>query len=353
MQKYCREMFGVDTAVKRVTDELAAEGRLNNTLLVFTADNGMSWGAHRRGQQKNTPDATQLPLYMAWPAAWGSTPRDLDDYVSNIDLAPTFCELGGCTLGPYPSGQSGPDGRSLVSLIGQGTPRGRDAILEQSPIGDADTHVPGWASIRTTGQSGLGLWRYTQYATGERELYDEVNDPYELSNLAYDNGYAALQVALGQRLEQLLNEGRVNGPDVSIWGKTKKKLYAGYNLFASDPTPAQTLSITAARGTTYALRVDTRNNKVATDSFQITANASGSTDKVVIQWLLDGADVTAQMNSGGIQFQSVPGSVTRKLVLKVKVKRSFVKGLSTTIEIQVASLSDSSQDDHLTLVLHR
>src|SRR4029078_11669669 len=74
MVDYCREMFGVDDAVKRVTEETAAEGRLNNTLLVFTADNGMSWGAHRRGQQKNTPDATALPLYMAWPSSLGTSP---------------------------------------------------------------------------------------------------------------------------------------------------------------------------------------------------------------------------------------------------------------------------------------
>ena len=122
MDGYCREMFGVDRAVQRVTAELAAEGRLQNTLLVFTADNGMSWGAHRRAQEKATPDATALPLYMAWPAGWGTAARDVGDYVSNIDLAPTFCELGGCTLGPYPSGQGGPDGRSLVALLGQGTP---------------------------------------------------------------------------------------------------------------------------------------------------------------------------------------------------------------------------------------
>lgn len=352
MQKYCLEMFGVDTAVKRVTDELASEGRLNNTLLIFTADNGMSWGAHRRGQQKNTPDATQLPLYMAWPAGWGSAPRDVNDYVSNIDLAPTFCDLGGCTLGPYPSGQSGPDGRSLVPLLSQGTALGRDAILEQSPIGDGG-HIPGWASIRTTDQSGLGLWRYTQYADGERELYDEVNDPYELSNLASNDGYAGLEIVLGQRLEQLLNEGRVNRPDVSIWGKKNKKLYAGYNRFASAPTAAQTLSINATRGTTYSLRVDTRNNKVASDSFNLTASVTGSLDKVVIQWLLDGVDVTARMNAGGVQFQSVPGSVTRKLVLKVKVKRTFTKGSKTTFEIHAVSASDSSQDDHLTLILRR
>ena len=354
MDGYCREMFGIDSAVQGVTDELAAEGRLQNTLLVFTADNGMSWGAHRRGQQKNTPDATAVPMYMAWPAGWGTAPREVNDYVSNIDLAPTFCELGGCTLGPYPSGQSGPDGRSLVALLDQGTPLGRDAILEESPVGEKAQNIPGWATIRTTPQSGLGLWRYTQYADGERELYDQVNDPYELNNLASNPGHTAIQVALAQRLTQLLNEGRVNRPDLSLFGKKQKmyKFYAGYNLFASTATAGQTLTLKVVRGDTYLLLVNLRNSKASSDSFMVTSSVVGG-DRVEIYWLLDGVDVTAQMTSGGIQISSLAGNATRSLTLKVKIKSTFGQKWVTLIDIDAESTSSSSQDDHVTLVVRR
>ena len=354
MDGYCREMFGVDRVVQRVTDELAAEGRLNNTLLVFTADNGMSWGAHRRAQQKDTPDATAVPLYMSWPAGWGTSPRTIDDYVSNIDLAPTFCAVGGCTLGPYPSGQSAPDGLSLAGLIGSGTPLGRDATLEQSPLGQPLEHVPGWASIRTTDESPLGLWRYTEYADGERELYDETNDPYELNNVVAQPGHEILNAALAQRLTALLNEGRVNRPDLSIWGKKQKmyRFYAGYNLFASTPTPEQTLNLKVGRGTTYLLRIDLRNNKRASDSFRVTSSVVGGAG-VVIHWILDNVDVTARMSSGGIQFNSLPGSTTRSLTLKVTIGTNYPSANVTSVDIHAVSNSNSAQNDHVRLLVHR
>ncbi|MEP7359967.1 MAG: sulfatase-like hydrolase/transferase [Chloroflexota bacterium] len=354
MGGYCREMFGVDTVVKRVTDELSAEGRLDNTLLVFTADNGMSWGAHRRGQQKHTPDSTALPLYMVWPAGWGTTPRDINEYTSNIDLAPTFCELGGCTLGPYSSGQSGPDGLSLVSLVGQGTSLGRDAILEQSPQPDPELKVPAWWSIRTTSQSPLGLWRFTEYATGERELYDEADDPWELNNLASDPGHSAIQTALAQRLTGLLNEGRVNRPDLSLWGKKQKlyRFYAGYNLFDSAATPEQTLNLTIVPRITYLLLVNVKNNKLSSDSFMVTANVVGGS-RVVIHWLLDKVDVTTQMNSGGIQINSLPGTTTMSLTLQVTVKKPYPKTTSTRVDIHAASIDNPNQDDDVLLVMHK
>lgn len=354
MDAFCRQMYGVDYVVKRVTDELAAEGRLNNTLLVFTADNGMSWGAHRRGQQKNTPDATAVPLYMAWPAGWGTAPRVINEYVSNIDLAPTFCQLGGCTLGPYPSGQDGPDGRSLVALLGQGTGLGRDALLEQSPVGEPSQDIPGWVTIRTTPQSGLGRWRFTQYANGERELYDQLNDPYELNNLASDPSRAAIQAALGQRLAQLLSEGRINRPDLSVFGKRQKlyRVYNGYNLFASGPTPVQTLVLTVVRYETYMLLVNVRNNKASSDSFRVTASVAGG-NSVSIRWLLDGIDVTTQLSSSGLQISSLPGSMTRSLTLRLMIKSTFQKTDQTNIDIDVESTRNGIQDDHVTLVLRR
>ena len=62
MVTYCQEMLGVDRAVGQVIGELPAENRLDNTLLMFTADNGMTWGQHRLGQQKSWPYATPAAL---------------------------------------------------------------------------------------------------------------------------------------------------------------------------------------------------------------------------------------------------------------------------------------------------
>lgn len=212
MVGYCEEMLGVDKAVRQVTDELNAVGRLDNTLLVFTADNGMSWGAHRFGQQKRMPYATRVPLYMSWPARWGSESRTITDHTSSIDLAPTFCDLAGCVLSDYPAGQTEPDGVSLRPLLnGNATDLGRDALLEVSYLSG---HVP-WQAVRTTALHELGLWHYVEYGNGERELYDLAADPWELDNRAGLSGHENVVTALGQRLDELRQEG-VSTPRGSI-----------------------------------------------------------------------------------------------------------------------------------------
>jgi hypothetical protein len=287
---------------------------------------------------------------MVWPAGWGSTPREIDTYVSNIDLAPTFCTLGGCKLGPYPSGQVGPDGRSLVSLLSHGTPLARDALLETAPLGDESKGMPGWIAVRTTPRSGLGLWHYVQYADGERELYDLVNDPYELDNVAGDPTHAAVRSSLARRLTGLLGEGRINRPDLSLWGQAEK-FYAGYNLFASESTPSQTLTRDVLLGKTYKFHIQLHNSKLSTDSFAV--RASVNSGRIHLTWLLDGVDVTSQMASNGVQLNAVAGSTTRTLTLKVKIKRRFRRGYQAAIEIDAQSIGDPTQDDHVTLVVRR
>jgi arylsulfatase A-like enzyme len=203
MVRHCEEMLSVDWAVAKVTAELKAQGRLNNTLLVFTADNGMNWGAHRL-KYKNDPYSTPIPLYMSWPARWGTTPRTLHDHVSNIDLAPTFCAVAGCTMGPYPSGDAAPDGHNLMPLLdGDVANVGRDAVLEQ---GRAAANTIRWRALRTTSIHPRGLWHYVEYATGERELYDLRNDPWELNNLARRAGSGSLMAELAERLSELRSE---------------------------------------------------------------------------------------------------------------------------------------------------
>ncbi|CAN5757925.1 hypothetical protein BH23CHL7_BH23CHL7_10040 [soil metagenome] len=210
MVGYCREMLGVDWLAERVVNELEAQGRLDNTLLVFTADNGMGWGAHRIGQDKRVPFSTPVPLYMSWPARWGTEPRTISELTTNIDLAPTFCEIGGCTLGPYPGGQSGPDGVSLLSLIdGNAAHLGRDAVLE---LATDPAVTPHWHGLRTTATHPAGLWHYVEWTTGDRELYNLADDPWELNNLANRPSTAFLRQSLSARLAPLKVAGKVSPP---------------------------------------------------------------------------------------------------------------------------------------------
>ncbi len=209
MEGYCREMLGIDWAAEQVITTLEQTGRLDNTMLVFTADNGMGWGAHRWGQKKNRPYTTPVPLYVWWPARW--EPGTIDEAVSSIDMAPTFCEIGGCQMGPFPGGQTGPDGVSMVPLLdGAVATLGRDAIMEAMYL-DYPFSLDPWTGLRTVPSNPLGHWHYVEHATGERELYDLEADPYELDNVASDPERSSVVDALARRLQQFRREGRTAG----------------------------------------------------------------------------------------------------------------------------------------------
>jgi hypothetical protein len=128
--------------------------------------------------------------------------------VSDIDFAPTICDLAGCTLGPYPGGQTKPDGISILPLLdGDVNHLDRDALLEDNFL----SHT--WTAVRTTSQSELGLWHYiVNYPSGFVELYNDATDPWELDNVAGDPSNTALEAHLADRLEQLRAEGRPNTP---------------------------------------------------------------------------------------------------------------------------------------------
>lgn len=196
LRKACESLLSVDEMFKAVTNELKAQGRMRDTIFLLTADNGMDWGDHR-WFGKSTPSSTHIPLYVRWPAALRNTPGEVDAHISMVDLAPTLLEAAGAPpLGPFPNGISGPDGLSVLPTIlsrGEIVPQ-RGALLEESP--KEGGNIPSWYAIRTTD----GAWHYVEYQVGEKELYDLVQDPYELENLAEDPEHADTVLALSREL---------------------------------------------------------------------------------------------------------------------------------------------------------
>ena len=193
-----RSALGVDDMLRNVEQALAARGRLSNTVIVLTSDNGLSLGAHRWPiKYCEYRECGGVPFAVRYPGQHGRTSKQL---VSNIDLAPTFADIAGTHL------PAGTDGKSLVPLFtdASGARSVRSGILEHWPGGTADTlnakgrwAVPAFYSIRTTD------WRYVELASGEKELYNEVRDPYELHNLAGNSADAGVQKQLQAQLYQL------------------------------------------------------------------------------------------------------------------------------------------------------
>ena len=117
LKRICRGLLSVDQLVGRVVRKLKHLHRLENTMLILTSDNGMPYGAQRVLHDKKVPYGTQIPFYVHWPRVLGTKARTVGDRIQNIDLAPTLCDIAGCELGPYPTGQVEPDGRSFLRLL--------------------------------------------------------------------------------------------------------------------------------------------------------------------------------------------------------------------------------------------
>jgi arylsulfatase A-like enzyme len=157
----------VDELVQSVMQALRDNNIADNTIVVYFADNGWLWGEHRR-RAKNVPyeEAIRSPMFVYYPRL-APLPRTESRFALNIDLGPTFAELAGIT----PAIQ--PDGQSLVRVLDHTTPAWRTDFMTEGYPNNRQ-----WATVRDA------VWKYTEYATGEIELYNLLDDPYELMNVA-------------------------------------------------------------------------------------------------------------------------------------------------------------------------
>jgi N-acetylglucosamine-6-sulfatase len=229
LDRYCRPLLAVDELVGEIKSALQATGRLNDTLFIYTGDNGMEMGEHRL-PLKSAPYQTQVPFYARWPNALGTGPATVTQRVQSIDVAPTLAELANAALGPFPNGQAAPDGLSFVPLLFRtASTLGRGTVLEEMLTDWRG--VPEWNSVTTTAESPLASqgcaaasaggcrWHYTEYpVSGEEELYDISNgpcwewavgqpgDPCELGNRAASPGLANIKAALRAELARLKAE---------------------------------------------------------------------------------------------------------------------------------------------------
>jgi arylsulfatase A-like enzyme len=193
-RKQRQSLQAVDEAVAALVQTLQETGQLANTYLVFTSDNGFHMGQHRLEPGKYTPYETDVhvPLLIRGPGVpVGATVTAL---TASVDLAPTFAGLAGAVL------PLAPDGRSLVPFLrglpGQ-TPAGwRQAVLLEQfafppapPSADSVIEPPDPQDEKavTSYPAHLGLrtadFKFVEYDTGEREVYDLHADPDETNNL--------------------------------------------------------------------------------------------------------------------------------------------------------------------------
>jgi len=196
-QRILRSLMSVDESVGQITDLLEEKGMRENTLILYTSDNGMSLGENTVFG-KNCPYETclKIPFIVSYPALI-SRPSVSEDFVLNIDIAPTIAELAGVTI----PGEV--DGLSFMPLLRKEETTWRDAFLFEH-FQELDTEEEGLTSaIPTFHGVRTPDWKYVEYESGEKELYDLVNDPFEMENLIYDSSNADIVSSLQMQLRDL------------------------------------------------------------------------------------------------------------------------------------------------------
>jgi arylsulfatase A-like enzyme len=175
-----QSLRAVDDALGVILDSLADTGR-TNTMIVFSSDNGLLWGEHRIAAQKSAPyeETIRGPLVIRWDGVVRRGSSN-DDFVQNVDLAPTWAEVAGALL-------LGADGRSIAPLLrGRAPPDWRAFIMSEH--GMVELVAPPWCLVRGP------RFKYVVYPYDrQEELYDLRKDPFELVNVAGDPSYRAVR----------------------------------------------------------------------------------------------------------------------------------------------------------------
>lgn len=220
VRQYHQAVAAIDDGVGRIMAALQETGQLENTVVIFTSDQGLAFGQQGFRAKKATPydGCIRAPLIVRYPRSF-SQGAVAKAPVGGVDVVQTIHELTG--LKPLPE----MDGESLVPVLTRpqadhsqrrpvvlcdtGTSYGKSIVRavkvdrEKEIERTKDTSLgrkktPGvWMMMR------LGKWKYARYLVDDylEEVYDMENDPHEIHNLAADPAFAEKVRELRERCE--------------------------------------------------------------------------------------------------------------------------------------------------------
>jgi len=193
IKNYLRVIRGVDDGVGRVLDYLERTGLDDNTIVIYTSDQGFFVGENGWFDKRwMYEESFRTPFIVRWPDEVRPGSSN-DGFVQNIDFGPTMLDMAGLDI---------PDrmqGKSLVPLMKGNTPDDwRDALYYQYFEYPAVHSVRRHYGIRTDRYKLIHYFR-----EGKWELFDLQEDPEELESVYGDSDYAQVQKRLKQRLDKL------------------------------------------------------------------------------------------------------------------------------------------------------
>ncbi len=211
LKKELAEYYGMithlDHELGRVLAELEAQHLLEDTIVLFAADNGLAIGSHAlMGKQNHYEESVRVPLIFAGPDI--AAGKQVDQQVYLLDIFPTLCEMTGLAI------PASVEGKSFYPMFADAQYVTRDSLY--FAYNDM---------LRSVKQDGFKLIEYCNTAT-ETQLFDVAHDPCEMHNLA------AAQPEKVAELRALLQEYRASWEDgghqysASYWDAYDAKIAA-------------------------------------------------------------------------------------------------------------------------------
>jgi arylsulfatase A-like enzyme len=198
-QRYMHDYLGcikaVDESVGRLLKYLDDEGLAENTIVVYTADQGFYLGEHGWFDKRWIfEESLRTPLLVRWPGV--TKPLSVNrELVSNLDFAETFLEAAGVAV------PGDMQGRSLVPLLeGRTPPDWRKTFYYEYYEYPQPHHVRPHYGVVT---SRYKLVRFDRPDLDTWELFDREKDPHELRSVYDDPAYAEVVAELKQELGRL------------------------------------------------------------------------------------------------------------------------------------------------------
>lgn len=170
-------LLAVDDGVGRIVETLEAQGILDETFILFMSDNGFFYGEHGLSLERRMPyeESIRTPLIIRYPGA--ATAGDtIDGLVASVDIAPTVLDIAGVPIGDHIQG------RSFVPLL-----LGNDRDWRESVLIEFYTYENPFPWLVDMDYRAIRTHQYKYihwvHFPNESELYDLVEDPYEMRNL--------------------------------------------------------------------------------------------------------------------------------------------------------------------------
>ncbi len=208
IQAYLASINFADEQVGKVLDALEKSGLSENTVVIFTSDHGYDFG-QKEYIFKNSlwTTSTQVPFLVRTPKAMGGhkvASKVCTAPISLVDIYPTIIDYTGVTSDNRRADNGAPlSGGSIRMLV----ENPKQKVREGYPV--ALTSVRGGKDVDALAQHYAvkgERWRYIRYSNGREELYDCLEDPREITNLAAITRYSEVKSEMYSEMKRLVPE---------------------------------------------------------------------------------------------------------------------------------------------------